>query len=370
MKLSAHIDPSTPLSLLQELKVDEVILGVDGLSAEGGAPLEEALSTASKHQEQPWSVSIAADRLVEQRHFDSVLQAAKACQNYTLRVRDIGLARHLNALGRSFHLNLESGHANRIGIEAWKEVFPMAQRFVFNHQMSRQNLLPLLQSWHGTETELLGLGSIVMYYSPRPLLSWAGAPKTSVLQSEEMGATRPLLQEHGAGVTLSYDKWLNLLPHAGELEEAGLTHLRIDLRRAPLDLAPLLRPALRGEVDLREHWPTPLLHGFYGANRSDSIFSKLVGRRPEEGKVLLAEVVDRRETRLLVRVHHPEGLAEDCPLCATDGKGREIRWSTRRLWDVGGEACERVPAESLALIERPKNLAVGTYLYHAPNSGP
>ena len=363
----ALVDSMAQIASLVDLGCTEALISVEGCSREGGLRFGELPSMVTALEHHGVKPVILLDRLIEQGRYADMVGLLDSWSHLCFRVSDLGLAQHLNAQGQPFQLGLESGHANEEAIKVWLDLLPKVERVVLNHQIPRRNLLPLLSKL-SIPTEMLVFGPLAMYYTPRKLLNWAGTEKNqSLIQADDMGPGQYELVESEAGTVMRYNKWLSLLPHIEELESSGLKAIRLDLRLMSEKEIKLLSLALKDpNYPLKTEFPKPLLHGFYGDNRSDSVFAKLVGRRPDMEKELLVEVVDRSKTRLLV--YTMLGLSEGDVVQAKDGKGNWHEWSLDDLRTVDGESwSETVPSGELVLLKRPKNFPVGTYIYR---SGP
>ena len=362
MKYTALVHRFEQLAWAKNLGCCEVLLPVEGFSRESGFAQIDVPQLISAALEQGLRPILLADRLVEQSTFETFLTKILSLPFTVIRVSDCGLAKRLLDAGRQVQLSLESGHANLEAIQAWCAQLPQLERVVLNHQIPRRNLLPMLPQLK-LEKELLGVGPIAMYYTPRKLLSIQGCGnKDSLIHSEEMGPGHYRLAESEAGTVMHYDKWLCLLPHQIELQEAGLNHLRCDLRFVEARELDALKMALSdAEFSLRKAWERPLLHGFYGENKSDSLFSKLVGKRPDMDRHVIGEVLDRSGSRMLVLLQKNTSIGEG--LVAKNGRGDWMSWELDALWSLSDAALNTAKSGQLVLMKRPKSLAVGTYLY-------
>jgi hypothetical protein len=323
--------------------------------------LPQVLEALSHHGLKP---VLLMDRLVEQGQFSDMTQQFEAWPDLTFRVCDLGLAKALNDVKRPFQLSLESGHANSHALKAWLSQLNQVERVVLNHQIPKRNLFPILDALT-VPAELLILGPLAMYYTPRRLLSWSQHKvEDAKIQADDMGPGEYDLVESEAGTVMRYNKWLSLLPYLNELSDAGLAYGRLDLRFLDAEGVQMINKALGDSAyPLKTEFPIPLLHGFYGDNRSDSVFSKLVGRRPDMEKVLLGEVVDRSSSRLLLQCHCD--LSEGMVIEAKDGKQRWHTWIVEQMLSVDGVFIEEAQRGDLVLLKRPRNFPVGTYIYES-----
>jgi len=353
------------LDWIATVAVDEVIFYHRQFSREGGLDFEAIKRLAQVAELKAYRPLIQVDRLIEQSGFENVLETCLSWPKaWGIRVQDLGLAQALYEKNRSFQLILEAGHANFLAVEAWSQLLagPL-ERVVLNNEIPKRNLHPMLAKLE-CPSESLGFGSLVMYYTPRALLSWSGQVKHALISSDEMGSGKYCLLESEAGTVMYFNKDLSLLRYIGELDQAGLGCLRLDLREVGPEHWLFLLDALQSNSDapLKSNWPRPLLHGFYGENKSDSVFDRLGTKQVEWSREPWGEVLDQTSSRLLVRAWR-EQLELPLSLAAKDGKGRWHEWSVERVYGLDGAEYEkRIPTE-IFLMQRPKLFASGTLLY-------
>ncbi|MBF0197177.1 MAG: U32 family peptidase, partial [Planctomycetes bacterium] len=289
MKYCASIQSLEQLQWALDMNAHEVIAHVDHYSREGGLTLKEfdlALNSAKKAN---LPICLAADRLVEERPFDAYLENITS-YNCTLRVQDLGLAYSLNESGVPFQLLLDTGNANKHSLEKWQHIFKNhCQRIILNNEIPSKQLFSLLPAMQ-IPTELLGFGPLLMYYSKRALLSSMGAEQAELLASSvEAGPGDFRFKESPAGTVMYNSKELCLLEYADELEQNSLKWLRVDLRYLGKDQFFKLKEAMKSNniASLKKSWPKTLLHGYYGNNRSDSVFKHLPKRKMIENKTMV-----------------------------------------------------------------------------------
>lgn len=366
MKWVAAINRSEQLDWLVGSDIDEVILYHELYSREGGLVETELREMAQAAQQKNFKVSIQMDRLLEEKVFEQALVACDGfSDSWSIRVQDLGLAQALYERGRTFDLILEAGHANLKAIQAWEKLLhgPL-RRIVLNNEIPKRNLHPILSSLD-IETETLGFGSLMMYYTPRSLLSFAGeSGKDSLIQSDEMGPGSYRLHESAAGTIMYYNKDLSLMRYIEELQQAGLERLRLDLREVDLESFRALQESIKQQSDqpIKMSWDRPLLHGFYGENKSDSIFDRLATKQVEREREPFAEVIDQTKSRLLVRTWF-ENLPLPLKMSAKDGKGRWHEWQIEKVEGLQNRQEKTVVDEEVFLIERPRRFPSGTLLY-------
>lgn len=360
MKFIGQIDHPSQLASLVTLGCEEVLICSETRSQEGGMNEAELKALLDQLKGEAIQVTLLLDRRIQENHWLEVLKFLDS-PLARLRVMDLGLASELNERGLEFDLDLQVGHLNDRAIEVWLERMKQIRRAVLNPQIPRRQLLPFLGKM-SVESELLGFGPIAMYHTPRRLLSWSEVDDEVEIQSDEMGAGSYPMKESQWGSTLYYNKILSLLPHLRELEGAGLSALRLDLRKIAPKEVDLLSRGLREGEDIRKDYPVPLLHGFYGENKSDSLLDKIGGRRSDISRKALAEVLDGRGRELLVRSLVDDWVLGENIFCE-DGKGRSHTFIFEGGVGLEGELFTKPRRGDLMKLRASRKFPVGTFLY-------
>jgi putative protease len=365
MNFSALIQSSEELAHLDSSVIKEVIVPCNGLAREGGPNPDEARNIIEQSKAMGYETVLLADRLVEERNFRQITALLEGWAKITtLRVQDTGIAHWLKEQGFTFQLSLETGNSNTIGIEGWLEMLaPAVSRVILNNQIPREHLLPIL-SGIKIDTEILGLGPILMYYTPRKLLSFQGIENDKIeATSEETGTKTFRFRESSAGTVMYFSKELCLLSYLEELNAAGLNWMRLDLRDLKKELiTEALQAAQSGEIlSLKEHWPYALLAGYYKTNKSDSIFKHLPKRRKEEDQIAVAEVLDISENQVLVRILEP--VTTGTTVSAINTKGKTSTWAIENFAHLDGKSAFHAGENEIVRIPKVAKFLCGTYLY-------
>jgi len=356
----AQIDHPDQIEGAKLLGCKEVLVLTSLRSQEGGMAEEllEKLQDSLKGEEM--ACSWLFDRRIKEGQWSQALEILESAPGH-LRVMDLGLARELSQRGVAFDLDLQIGHLNDRSVLIWTEKLVGLRRIALNPQMPRRQLLPLLKILP-VESEVLGFGPIAMYHTPRKLLSWSGAPGSTTIQSPEMGVGSYPMKESLWGSTLYYNKTLSLLPHLEELDSAGLDIFRIDLRGVDGASLELLKRGLEQGEDIRGQYPSALLHGFYGENKSDSLLDKIGGKRPDPLRKVLAEVMDGLGKQLLVRCLC-EGWKPGIVLTCEDGRGRPHEFVYDGGENLEGSRILDPERGDLIKLTSPRKFPPGTFLY-------
>ncbi len=254
-----------------------------------------------------------------------------------IRIQDPGIARYL--MERlplcPRHLVLETGNHNLAGIQAWiQEIEP--SRVVLSNELP----LDIVRAMRGhlkVEIEILALGRLLLFFSPRRLLSTLGENEDAeemmerFLTSVQERKHFPVV-ENRHGTFMYYEKDLFLLPELAAIQRAGVDVARLDLRfydggkTSPALHAWLSAPTANHLAALKTSIGPKLTRGFFKSNRTDKQFSRLTNPHLEyqEGEAFLGTVLETQkglylalatERPMAVGTHiffqTPEGLRMD-----------------------------------------------------------
>lgn len=368
MKYSVLLDDIKLLNQFSPAEIEEIIIPCAGFSREGGLAEDKAIELHHEATEKGFRTVLLADRLLEERHFHEFVERLSIwAQRTTVRVQDSGVAYWLKKKELNFQLSLEVGNANTLGIEGWLEILsPCVTKVVLNNQIPREHLLPILAKLE-IPTEILGLGPILMYYTPRKLLSFQDiAEETVEATSDESGTKTFRFRESAAGTVMYFSKELCLVPHTEELDEAGLDYLRLDLRDSKPDQVSVAITSFKSgdTTELKSIWPYPLLTGYYKINKSDAIFKHLPKKRKEEEMLAVAEILDSSENQLLIRAL--QTITEGMQVLAVNTRNTETHWDIGNLKPLCSSDCGSVVDGDLLLIQKPAKFLPGTFIYKTP----
>ncbi len=353
---------------------DEVILGCRDFSRFGQLDWQTCISLARQAKQDSKKAIFAWDVLMTERqleHLSGKLENADMEDFSAIRVQDLGalswLQRHRPQT--EIHLLLEHGGHNLKAIKGWgARVGRQLKRMVFSPQIPLERFKEFIALGRSleVETELLVLGPLLLFSSPRRLLAShmeeenvEDGPLTLLADSLESPHKNFELVENAWGTFMFHPKDLGLVDTLPELERAGLAAVRFDLfefskeqqrRNRPINLISKIRRAFEDgatseqlENLLRREYPHPFMKGLFGANRSERPFVKLKNQHiSERGPRFVGSVVEvakkahiaiyvrdsRRPLCLGDRLEYrtPEGrICEGKVLWLKDSSGRDLR---------------------------------------------
>lgn len=227
-----------------------------------------------------------------------------------VRVCDPGAAWWLKTYYPTIALQLivETGNHNLEALRGWCEIFSDSlQRLILSIELPELKLVEYCQTLP-VGCEILGVGQILLFYSPRSLLSphlldshseQKLRRQTTVSSEDSNNRPFPTLETvHGTFMFLDKDQFI--LDKLDGLQHAGLHTVCLDLRHlgrdgdVAVDVDRICSQIFSDPTGLRKNWLRPTRSPFFNANRTTSIFSrmkskhKLTKYRQEVG---LAEVL-------------------------------------------------------------------------------
>lgn len=365
MNLTGFAQNIHDLSLLKDSGVTEVILGMREFSRFGRLDHEGFLKLSSQAKSLGMRVIFEWDILMTEEAFD---ECASKIHSYAeqfdvLRVQDPG-AYHwaIHRSEKPIHFVAESGNHNLEALNGWCEAGgDRLERIVLSIELSRDSIREYCAKLP-VPCELLGLGRILLFYSPRSLLSPLSPEKVGVNEDiEALGESEesphkgfPVL-ENRHGTFMFHIKEFCLIEYAQDLVSIGLSWLRIDQRFNERNFLPEAVKIVKREAmfeNFKSEYPQELMRGFYHVNKSDVLFPKLKNMRLQKregdfiGEVLEAE----KGSHLAILVKNPRGLRLGDRFQIIHPKGAVFEGEVRSLRNVNLEEVSEIPQDELALI--------------------
>ncbi len=302
-----------------------------------------------------------------------------------IRVQDPGA---LNLVKEKFpwlkiQLILENGNHNFAGLSRWSEFLgEQLDRLVLSNELSREHLR-LYATELKTDLEVLVFGRILLFYSPRLLLS--PLQKEEIQEdlqhknieafgtSEESPHAGFPLIENRHGTFMFNVKDLYLLDHLEELKALNIGAVRFDLRfddsfghlENCLDLfAGKIEHADVAEIKA-EH-PRPMIKGFYNINKTDVLFTKLKNKRIQrQDDNYIGEIVDverDQQMALLVKSKHLKlSTGDELQLVTPEGKTKTLGLKT--FSDTSGEGKTTAGTNEVVLLPFISGVVAKTQVY-------
>jgi putative protease len=368
MKLTTYAQNLHELSLLKDLGYEEVILEARTLARFGTLSKEKFILLSTRARELGLRVLLEWDILMTEDVFHSKTAVLVDLLPFSdaIRVQDPG-ALHwvIEKTDKPIHFIAENGNHNLKSLKGWIELsLGRLERIILSIELSKDALQSYLRELT-TPCELLGLGRILLFYTPRPLLSALIPEKISLNEdlmalgeSEESPHKGFPVHENEHGTFMFHIKEFCLLDFSSELREYGLSFLRIDQRfEKPSKLQEITHLAKNLTSDQFEEfkslYPQDLMRGFYLVNKTDVLFPKLKNSRLQnrEGS-FVGEVLEvEKGSHLAIMVKNAKGLKKTDHLKILHPKGEVFESRIYYLKNLSNEDVDIILNDNIAIIQ-------------------
>ena len=381
IQILTQIDSVEQLEQLPPDSVSEVILAHKRLSRLGKLETERLLELAEQAHKKGLRVYLQWDLLATENDFRRILQEVleqiPLSSFDAIRVQDVGALEWLrqHPAKPKIHWIAETGHHNLPSLQRWVAYVGSAlERIVLSIELP----LPILSEYCrelSVSCELLAVGRILLFYSPRKLLSPVlGAPTemtlATVTSTDQHHHEFPVL-EHQHGTLMFHHRDLFLLDRIEDLRTSGLHYLRFDIQHMELRIwLPQLQQVVRDGLDsdgkqIRSSWPRQTTQGFFRANRTERPIEKLKNPnlRYLDGEVVgyVLEVASREYMVVASRRSFARG--DEMILITPEGKRIPFVVEDLRNWEQ--QEVETAEVGGLWLLPHERSATAQSLLYFA-----
>ncbi|WPU67191.1 U32 family peptidase [Peredibacter starrii] len=367
MKLTSYGRSLHELNILKDQGFEEVILEPKSLSRFGKLSKDEFLALSMRAKELGLRVLLEWDILMTEDVFTAKLKEVNdyVAHADAVRVQDPGaFGWVVRNTDRPLQFIAENGNHNLPALEGWVDLAKgRLERLILSIELSKTAIEGYVQKLK-VPCELLGMGRILLFYTPRPLLS-ALAPEKMTMngeiaalgESEESPHKGFPIVENAHGTFMFHIKEFCLVDFAHELRQMGLGFFRIDQRwdnQLLAEISGLVKNFdATGFETFKEKYTQDLMRGFYLVNKTDVLFPKLKNSRLQKregdyiGEVLEAE----KGSHLAIMVKNPKGLKKTDLLKILHPKGEIFESKIYSLRNLSLEEVDSVAAGNLAIIQ-------------------
>ena len=235
------------------------------------------------------------------------------------------------------HYIVETGNHNIVGLNRWLETGANIKRFVLSAELS----FDLLKSFRNQlpleiELEVQALGRVLLFYTPRALLSPLSEKEQSDQYIEAMGTSEesphkgfPLI-ENRHGTFMFNTKDIFIFDEIEKVNELSEVSFRCDSDYLSVKeiITGLTSGSKEGILALKEKYPISLIKGFFKTNKTDVLFKKLKNSRIQ-GRVdnFLGEIVDvkkKKHVGLFLRSDVSLKVGDVITMTTPEGKEKEV----------------------------------------------
>jgi putative protease len=363
----------------------EVIVSSAELSRYMNTTLETMLEIVMLAKKHNLEIVLEWDALNQEEKFQAsclIIDRLPMHEFKAIRLQDPGAVEYIKNKypWLKIQLILENGNHNLIGLTKWCQYLgDQCERLVLSNELSKEKLSEYSKAIK-TPIEVLVFGRILLFYSPRLLLS--------PLEKKELESTRrieafgtseesphsgfPLIENHH-GTFMFNVKDLYLLDHLDELSSMGILHARVDLRfddsfdKYSEDIANLFTGKVsESSLLIKKSHVRPLIKGFYIINKTDVLFTKLKNSRTQRlDESYIGEIVDVERDQQLALLIKTNGFEKsslkEIKFITPEGKDKVVTlaWMKSSL----GENIEKAQKNDLVLIPYTRGVSVKTQVY-------
>lgn len=345
MRLISYVQELDEIGELSKLGIKEVILTDEFLSRQGRSNSQMVISCAQlakKYQMQvffQWDLLVGEEQAAAiwdywRRHYPNAPELFDA-----IRVQDVGALGMVRELFPSIalHLILETGHRNLVALQRWAQwCGDRLERMVLSGEIPHAHLSAYAQAFPG-KLELLVIGPILLFYSPRHLISplaGIGAVHQVAANSEESPHKGFRLWENAHGTLMYHTKDLFLLEAIPQLQALKLGAYRLDLRHCTGEVRSALLPIIS---NLMDHWrpelvaeakklyPHETTRGFFPVNKTDVLFGKLKNPIIRDSRFIGEVIQVAKDQHLAVKIIRGTlACNQEVEIINPDGKKRTL----------------------------------------------
>jgi len=368
MKLTTFAQTLHDLGLIKDQGLSEVILGHQEFSRFGKLNNDEFLELSKRAREMGLKVIFEWDILMTENTFGGLANKIKLFLDSfdSLRVQDPGaLEWSFKNTSKPLQFIAENGNHNIVALKGWIDhVQGRMERIVLSIELPRLTIEEYVKQLK-VPCELLGLGRILLFYTPRLLLSPLTEDKFSyhetinaIGESEESPHKGFPIVENRHGTFMFHIKDFCLIEFAQDLSKMGLGFFRLDFRWTEMDLLKIVKGlcanSFEGELEaFKEKYPQDLMRGFYLVNKTDVLFPKLKNHRLQnrEGNYIGEVMEAEKGSHLAILVKNPKGLSKTDKLRIVHPKGEIFEVNIFSLRNLSLEELDFIGPQKMALIQ-------------------
>jgi putative protease len=261
-----------------------------------------------------------------------------------IRVQDLGVAELFFKDGHfDLELNLETGHHNWDAIHGHVKYFgEKLKKVILSYELSFDELKKFSSELKKLEieSELMIIGEILLFYSPRKLLTRIEALDLS--ESKFVNSVRAdslesahknfRIDENKHGSFMYHPKVLDLSSRIELLNQTNLTHYRLDLNLSHKLIGELIQGVNEAQ-NLKLDLDRETTRGYFENNKSDVLFKKLKNKYSNRTEQYIGKVISiKKKSFLMIKIDGEFELKQDqlVSFLSTEGKVREIKVSLIR----------------------------------------
>lgn len=364
--------------------VTEVLIEPTLLAMQGHLSEREAAHLAHSAHERGLRPVLVWDIQLPERTMQLILPRLETWDwsaYAAVRVADVGAAwwLHTHQPHVSMQLLVETGSHNMHALEGWCQLFEHTlERLILSIELPEERLLEYSQTLP-VACEVMGVGRILLFNSPRSLLAHHIQGEKGIEQhiaatiASEKSNNRPFpLLETPHGTLMFLDKDQFILDRLLDLERAGFGWVRLDLRH--LSSAPHACESLEDvctqmkqePIQLRKEWPRKTRAPFFKTNRTTAQFVKMKSKtHAKRDHSCIAEVIAIHNGDCIIgRSIRPFRTDRPISIQLPTGEERPLD-STCTFQLVDAQKPTWIDADQVFLMDWQKKTCTGALLHQA-----
>ncbi|MBL7665657.1 MAG: U32 family peptidase [Bacteriovoracaceae bacterium] len=362
MQINTYVRNHKEIELCRENRVMEVILAHKDFSRTGD--LSDISELAQICQQFGIRTVFEWDIIMTENDFQKCAEKFKTfdLKNISaIRVQDPGALEYcLNHTELPIQLVLENGNHNLVGLKKWRGyVGERLERMVLSIELPEATLKEYIEALD-VPVEILVLGPILLFYSPRKLLSVLGSDKEEIIasgSSEESPHKGFPLIENRHGTFMFHIKDQSLMEYLEDLSQINLAYGRVDLRQRNfrlLENVARLNAGDKNEITtIKNEYGTELTKGYFHVNKTDVLFPKLKNQRllPRDDSFLgeVLDVSNKNYFAILMKKNAALTVGQKIKILSPQGK--EIFLTVERVRNSLFEVQQSIESGYLALLD-------------------
>lgn len=280
MKFNTFIKSKEDIDKILTSPISEVLIEPKELARLGSIDINECMDLcqyAKKHNMRTvlvWDILMTEDIMLKKI---SHIQQIDLNRFDAVRILDLGAGYWLknNYPHIPIHIMAENQHNIWALQKLYHSLSTQIERLVLSLEIPAKKLKKIIQSLP-CETEIQGLGRILLYHTPRKLYQTVlnVSYKEAIISSEYSANKNFPTFENQHGFFMFHSKDNYLLDKTTQLQEMQLSWLRLESRFEGIDQIIQQLISNLDKKTKKDLWPRPTFLGFYNANKTDSYFKK------------------------------------------------------------------------------------------------
>lgn len=363
-QMITYAESMQQLKTLSSIGIKEVILSDKRFSRI--AKNEDFEALALKAKELKLKVIFEWDVLLTDRE---LLEAIKTFESLNhklidaVRMQDPGVAQFIfEKTDFEMHFIAEMGNHNLSSLKTWESYFgERLTQMVLSNELSKEKLKNYKKEL-SVKLEILTLGKILLFYSPRKLISPLLDEDrfedyiSAIADSEESPHKGFPIIQNRHGTFMFHLKHLFLWDKLPELRDTGIDIYRVDLRDTKdFNILKKLNDLLLGigSIDIKSSYPFSVIRGYFQTNKSDVLFKKLKNYRIQrKDDSYIGEVLEcQKSSYMALKIAKGKKLHINENIKFINPEGKEIHASVLWIRNSNYEEIPEASSERVALIQ-------------------